>query len=333
MFVKSVFQTVRDEQQFRSAEQPSLFNPEIQFSDLVTAVVLATFLLLFRITLQYSLFNYIFTRFPKKIRSKLSENLFYSMYYSAAFFYYFFLLRPKLEWSTNLLSNATNVAKDIVYPVPAPMIQGEHDYYAQSAAFYASALLFLVVFDSRRSDFRELVLHHVVTIGLVVMSYLYSYVRAGIVIMALHDVGDIFLYTAKFVHHLGIRGLDTAIFTVFAVTFYVTRLVMFSRTCHAIIIESLQTAVAERGFNRWLMFYDTYLLHWLFFTVFLCTLLTLHCFWFALILKMIYREAFLGKKISEEGDIRSDDEDEDDADGKDVYDDQIIKSTAHVKHL
>ncbi|PXF44528.1 LAG1 longevity assurance-like [Gracilariopsis chorda] len=307
-FVKDFIQVVRDQQQYRSPETPSLLNPDRTMDDLYTTAVLALLFLTIRILLDKFLFGIIFRRFPPKVQPKLSENLFYSMYYMGAFAFYMFRVRPSLEWSVDLLSNDSHVVKDLVHPYPPHMVASEHEYYNQAGAFYIAASIFLIVFDSRRSDFMEHCLHHFVTLGLVSVSYMYGYVRAGIVILALHDVGDIFLYSAKFVHYLGLAGLDTAVFATFAVTFYVTRLVMFSRLVHMISIETLQTVLVDPGFNKWAMFYDTYLLHYLFFVGFAGTLLLLHCFWFVLILKMIYRELFEGKKISEEGDIRSDDE-------------------------
>lgn len=324
-FLKACMQVMKDQQAFRSVEQPSLMNPEIQKSDFVIGGIIAIILFSIRILLEKSLFRVMFSRFPSNIRRKLSENLFYTLYYSTVFCFYYFVVRPQLDWSVNLLSNSSSVVRSLVYPCPPPMTPAEHHYYAQAAGFYLSASAFLILFDTRRSDYNELLIHHAVTIGLVGVSYAYGYVRAGIVILALHDIGDVFLYLAKFVHYLGMKGLDTALFAVFAVTFYVTRLVMFSRITHAIIFETLQVLVEDPSINNWGMFYDTYLIHYIFFNLFLPTLLVLHCFWFALILRMIYREVFLGAKISDAGDIRSDDEDGDDDDAEEAdngfYDD------------
>lgn len=316
-FMRDFLAVSRSQQARRGAGSPSLFNPEMQAADFATAGVLAVALFSLRYVLEKFLFTRIFASFPLKKRNKLGENLYYSVYYFCAFaFFALFVLRNS-TWSTNLLSNDANVLYDLLTPFPPPMAPAEHLYYSQAFAFYISATAFLVLYDGRRSDFVELFLHHVVTVGLVGMSYLYGYVRAGMLILALHDFGDIFLYFAKYIHYLGYSGIDSAIFAVFALAFYVTRLVMYSRIVYAITFETLSAVIVVPSLNNWAMYFDTYLWHYAFFVLFMTTLLMLHCFWFVLILRMIYREVVLGKKVAEEGDIRSDDED----DGEDEDDD------------
>ncbi|CDF37222.1 ceramide synthase [Chondrus crispus] len=315
-FLRAFLASIRSQQSLRAASPPNLLYPEIRLSDAWLALLLAALLLSLRIALERFVFPRLFPQFPARKRGKLSENLFYAAYYTATFAYFAAAVLPHAEWTAPLLDNRPIVVRGLIHPFPPPMSEREHWYYAQSMGFYMSAAAFLLLFDGRRSDFAELILHHTVTIGLVGMSYAYGYVRAGMVIMALHDVGDIFLYSAKAIHYLGFAGFDTAVFAVFTVVFYVTRLVMFSRMVHTILVETLQVVVEEPAFNRWAMFYDTYLPHYAFFVVCLSTLLFLHCFWMALILRMIHRELFLGNKISDQGDIRSDHGSEDGGDDR-----------------
>lgn len=282
---------------------------EIRIEDVGVSILVAGVLLVSRIL------------FEKKVRSswkkasvrtqkRLSENMFYTIYYTLAFAFYVFGVRPSVDWGVSLFSNKNNIVPVIMVPYPPPMNFFERAYYVQSFGYYISAMIFLVVFDPRRSDFNELFLHHFVTIGLVVGSYLFGYVRVGIIVLALHDIGDIFLYGAKALHYMGLAGLDTAVFAVFAVTFFVTRLVMYSRLVYAISVESLISVSEVPELCGWGTFFETYFWHHLFFAIFLSTLLVLHTFWFALILRMIHRELFLGKKVSDEGDIRSDSDDD-----------------------
>lgn len=310
LFLRRLAAVVREAQNDGSAKSPSL-NQEAAVEDAIFSLILALALFLLRLFLHRALFPYIFSRYSRRVRSKLSENLYYATYYTLAFGYYMLAVRPSVKWSVDLFSNESNVVLSLMDPIPPPMVRVERVYYYQAAGFYLSASTFLVLFDGRRSDFFELILHHTVTIGLVTMSYLYGYVRAGILILALHDVGDIFLYSAKLVHYLGFAGMDTALFAVFAVTFFVTRLIMYPRLVHGVAVETLQTVVLHPSLNGWAHHFATYLWHYVFFVVFLGTLQVLHCFWFSLVLKMIHREVFLGKKISDEGDIRSDGEDDD----------------------
>lgn len=332
-FMRNLFAAIRSEQHSRvSAGEPSLFYAEMRYSDLALLAFFTLLIFSIRMLTQKKLAHVLFPSYSRKMKAKLSENLFYTVYYTIAFAYFCFFVYPQTEWNINLFSNHSDVVSDFLYPFPPKFSEIERFYYAQTGGFYLAASIFLLFFDIRRSDFNELLLHHFVTLSMVVLSYLYGYVRVGMTVVMLHDIGDIFLYSAKLVHHLGFRGLDTAIFAVFAVTFYVTRLVMYSRVVHAIVVGTISRLTEVPSYNRWAKFYDTYLVHYVFFVIALSTLLWLHCFWYGLILKLIYREVVLGKKISDEGDIRSDNEDEDELDAfenddVDTIDNATLKKT------
>lgn len=309
-FYREFLNTVSIEMEKRTAnELPELISPEVRLQDFGISIAFALLLLAARIGLE-NLISKRVTKLGARNQRRLTENTFYTAYYLMAFSFYRLVVVPSVDWSTPLFTNKNEIISNMLTPYPAPMNMAERIYYIQAGGYYVSVMFFLILFDPRRSDFLELMLHHFVTLGLVVGSYLFGYVRMGMVILALHDIGDIFLYGAKAVHYLGYAGWDTALFAVFAVTFYITRLVMYSRLVYAILFESMQTVVRNPAVCSWAKFYDTYFWHHIFFSAFMCTLLVLHCFWYALVLRMVHREVFMGKKISEEGDIRSDDEDE-----------------------
>ncbi len=311
-FLRSFIQVVAAQQAHRVSAAPSLVSPFARMSDVAVGLIISMLLLGLRILLESTVFSLVFSKFTGRKRARLGENLFYSVYYVLAFKFFLFVLRPAVDWDAPLLTNENVVVSSLLDVYPPPMVWAERFYYSQAMGFYMAGTVFLLVFDSRRSDFVEIMLHHVVTLGLVGMSYAYGYVRTGIIVLALHDVGDIFLYSAKFLHYLGFAGWDTALFVVFMVTFYITRLVLYARIVYAIAVDTLVTVVERPAFCSWAMYFDTYIWHYLFFVLFLGTLLVLHCFWFVLMLKMVYREVVVGKKISDEGDIRSDDEEEED---------------------
>lgn len=275
--------------------------------DLWLAGVFAVVLFASRYFMHTVLLRRLLAKRTERDRSKLSEGIFYTLYYVCAFTFFVVYVRGNeaflRDWK--LLTNEP-VVDSMFEPYPPPRSDWVQLYYAQDFGFYLSALVFLLFFDTRRSDFRQLLLHHIVTIGLVGLSYTYSYTRIGCVIIALHDFGDVFLYSATTLNKLGYKGLDTAVFATFAVSFYVTRLVMLPRLVWGVCVETLQTVAARPTFANWAQYFETSLLHWAVFTVLLCTLCVLHCFWFSLILRMIHREVFLGKKITDQGDIRED---------------------------
>jgi TLC domain len=279
-------------------------------ADLWLAFVIAIVLFAARYITHNCLLSRLLAKRTERERSKLSEGLFYSMYYVAAFAFFMGYVRANEEFlqSWRLFTNEP-IVYSIFHPYPPPRSEFVQLYYMQALGFYLSALVFLVMYDTRRSDFRQLVLHHVVTLALIIVSYLYSYTRVGALILALHDFGDIFLYSATSLNKLGYKGIDTAVFAMFAVSFYVTRLVVLPRLVYGVLVESLMTLSVEPSFANWGMYFEVALLHWAVFSTLLNVLVLLHCFWFTLILRMIYRELFLGKKISDEGDIREDDSD------------------------
>lgn len=68
------------------------------------------------------------------------------------------------------------------------------------AGFYYS-LLFSSIFDVRRNDFWELVLHHLITIGLLSASWTINFVRVGTLVLLSHDLSDIVLEGGKLVKY------------------------------------------------------------------------------------------------------------------------------------
>ena len=65
------------------------------------------------------------------------------------------------------------------------------------------ALLIGSIFDVKRSDFWELVFHHVLTIGLLSISWAINFVRVGTLVLISHDISDILLEGGKLVRYGG----------------------------------------------------------------------------------------------------------------------------------
>jgi len=59
-------------------------------------------------------------------------------------------------------------------------------------AFYIHAMLVLNA-EARRKDHWQMMMHHVITIALVVLSYTYNYTRVGCFVMIIMDWCDILL--------------------------------------------------------------------------------------------------------------------------------------------
>lgn len=158
-------------------------------------------------------------------------------------------------------------------------------------SFYLSLLLSISV-DVKRKDFKEQVVHHIATIILIGFSYIANYVRVGTLVMLVHDSADIILEVGKMLHYALWATTCDVLFVLFALMFLVTRLYVFpSRIIHTTLIVSMQ-------------FYEPFFGYY-FFNALLFVLQVLHIYWAYLILRMVYRFAFVGKI---EGDVRSDEE-------------------------
>lgn len=203
---------------------PGMISPHVRGGDIYTVVLVTTILLMVRLAMDVSLLPALLPKTMRRSRQrKVSENVFYTAFYVATTILGY-IVYTREPWSLNLFSNESQVLP-LFSPFPAPLSPLMRMYFLTELGFYVGALLFLII-DEHRKDFAIMVVHHVVSICLVVGSYLGGWVRFGAIVLALHDVGDVFLYAAKAAHNLGgCYGADTASFVLFAVTFYVTRCV------------------------------------------------------------------------------------------------------------
>jgi len=87
--------------------------------------------------------------------------------------------------------------------------------------------LFSVNFETKQSDYIMMVLHHVVTLTLIGISYWMRQTRVGEVVMLLHDICDPALELAKLFLYLDYAQLRDFFFSVFALLFVICRDITF----------------------------------------------------------------------------------------------------------
>ncbi|XP_010725399.2 ceramide synthase 2-like, partial [Meleagris gallopavo] len=125
-------------------------------------------------------------------------------------------------------------------------------------------------------DFKEQIIHHVATIILISFSWFANYVRAGTLIMALHDSSDYLLESAKMFNYANWRNTCNNIFIVFAAVFIVTRLVILPFwIMHCTMVYPLELYPAFFGYY--------------FFNAMMGVLQLLHIFWAFLIIRMAHK--------------------------------------------
>ena len=67
-------------------------------------------------------------------------------------------------------------------------------YYLLQASYWSQqAIVLMLQLEKPRKDFKELVLHHIVTLALIGLSYRFHFTHMGIAVYITHDISDFFL--------------------------------------------------------------------------------------------------------------------------------------------
>lgn len=170
-------------------------------------------------------------------------------------------------------------------------------YYMMELSFYWS-LLFSMFEDIKRKDFLEMLIHHFVTIILLVLSWTCNLIRAGTLVLVIHDCADIFLEMAKMMKYIKWQRTCDALFAIFTVTWIGTRLVIYPywflySTCI--------------GAKEIVPMFPAYYI----FNSLLLLLLVLHIIWTYFILKVLYRAILSGQMEKDSRSSSSEDFSED----------------------
>ncbi|KAL3097175.1 hypothetical protein niasHT_021736 [Heterodera trifolii] len=175
-------------------------------------------------------------------------------------------------------------------------------YYIIQSGFYLSLLFSLFAFDVRRSDHYEMATHHLATILLLFMSFSINFVRAGTLILLLHDSADVFLELGKLFRYAGWDRAVTIDFCVFMLVWISTRLVYFPLKLVRYMLFDAPKLIMET--YRWTDILQKPIIPRVFLAV-LCILLLLHIFWTYLLIKIAIKSVKSGVD-----DIREDEDDD-----------------------
>ena len=120
-----------------------------------------------------------------KLGESCYKTLAYSILWSLALFVTFFSGNTFFQNTIQIFNHEMNEGIDLKV------------CYAMEVAFYFQAFIATLFFDVRKKDDMAMILHHIVTIGLITFSYKIEMYAIGLVIFVLDDLNDIFLEMGK----------------------------------------------------------------------------------------------------------------------------------------
>eukprot|EP01128_Nolandella_sp_AFSM9_P008525 TRINITY_DN5233_c0_g1_i1.p1 TRINITY_DN5233_c0_g1~~TRINITY_DN5233_c0_g1_i1.p1 ORF type:complete len:324 (-),score=72.02 TRINITY_DN5233_c0_g1_i1:65-1036(-) len=103
-------------------------------------------------------------------------------------------------------------------------------YYMITLTQYIHASL-VIFWQPKQKDFYEMLIHHIVTITLVLFSYAGGFYQIGATIIIFTDTADPLMEAAKLCLYSGWEKMADFFFTVFAIVFIVTRVILFPFYC------------------------------------------------------------------------------------------------------
>ncbi|CAC5357052.1 unnamed protein product [Mytilus coruscus] len=177
---------------------------------------------------------------------KLQDASWHFMFYLIMSWYGVFILwdKPWFKKSINCFVDwpAQSVSNDVYW------------YYLIELGFYLSAVYMLFT-DHKRKDFTELIIHHVVTIFLLVLSFSYNLLRAGTLVLCIHDQVDYLLAMAKIAIYCKKPMVADTLFVLFILVWIITRLGIYPYVILYTIFIDLPVYARELG--PYVEMYDT----------------------------------------------------------------------------
>ncbi|KNA25629.1 hypothetical protein SOVF_004950, partial [Spinacia oleracea] len=169
--------------------------------------------------------------------------------------------------------------------------------YMYTAGFYTYSIFALIFWETRRVDFGVSMGHHVVTVILILLSYIARFARAGSMILALHDASDVFLEVGKMSKYSGFEALASFSFILFVISWILLRLTYYPFwILWSTSYEVLLTVDKEKHPLEGPIYY------YLFNTLLYC-LLVLHIYWWVLMYRMLVKQIQARGQLSD--DVRS----------------------------
>ncbi|KAK4632187.1 Sphingosine N-acyltransferase-like protein FUM17 [Fulvia fulva] len=180
-------------------------------------------------------------------------------------------------------------------------------YYLLQASYWAQqGIVLMLQLEKPRKDFKELVLHHIITLSLIGLSYRFHFTYMGIAVYITHDISDFFLATSKILNYID-SSITAPYFTMFMVIWAYLRHYLNLRILKSLLPGGEFKTIGPYELNWDTQQYKCWISQVITFPL-LAALQAVNIFWFILILRILWRVLSTG----EEKDERSDNEEEED---------------------
>ncbi|KAI7945288.1 hypothetical protein MJO29_011676 [Puccinia striiformis f. sp. tritici] len=188
-------------------------------------------------------------------------------------------------------------------------------YLLQFSYWLQQMLLASLRIEKPRSDFVELIIHHVVTLWLVGWSYLTNLTMIGTTIFVSMDVSDTFLALSKCINYTVYQRTSEVSFACFLCVWTYFRHWQNLRILYSVYME--YDTLVPKFAQRWSPSDEVYLTGWMKWQIFapIMILQILNLFWYFLIWRIVYR-MIVGNPLAdvrEEGETDEDEEEDQDS--------------------
>lgn len=180
-------------------------------------------------------------------------------------------------------------------------------YYLGQAAFWAQqSVVLMLQLEKPRKDFKELVLHHIITIALIWTSYRFHFTWMGLAVYITMDVSDFFLAFSKTLNYLN-SPFVVPFFIIFIAAWIYLRHYLNIIILWSVLTEFSKVGPYELNFSTGQ--YKCWISQPIVFTL-IAALQLVNLYWLFLILRILYRVVFQNIVKDERSDSESDEEEE-----------------------
>ncbi|KAL1296547.1 hypothetical protein AAFC00_000052 [Neodothiora populina] len=199
-------------------------------------------------------------------------------------------------------------------------------YYLLQASYWAQqGLVLCLMLEKPRKDFKEFVMHHIVTLSLIWLSYRFHFTYMGIAVYITHDISDFALATSKILNYIDSPMVIPCFIWFIGVwaylRHYINLCILWATLTTFKTVGPFALDWETQQYKCWISQVITFSL--------LLMLQALNAFWFFLIMRILYR--YLTVNVA--ADERSEDEEEEEDETEVVGDAAEKKQETPQVHL